>query len=69
MFTKSTEKRSKTYDLKQIVGKWHWNEDQLQIEKSLASPSLYDVLTVLLGMGAEDLYALRVSREGWIFPS
>ncbi len=67
IFTKSTETRSKDYDLKRIVQEVKWNGNSLLIQKSLASPALYDVLTELLRLDKITLYTLTISRRGWVF--
>ncbi|MDD4223422.1 MAG: TIGR03960 family B12-binding radical SAM protein [Candidatus Cloacimonetes bacterium] len=67
VFTKSTPKRSKSYDLRQIILSTNWDEHQLLIGKSLASPALYDVLAELLDLAKTELYALPVTRRDWLF--
>ncbi|MCB5284895.1 MAG: TIGR03960 family B12-binding radical SAM protein [Candidatus Cloacimonetes bacterium] len=67
IFTKSTATRSKDYDLKRIVTSTEWNGSRLLIGKSLASPSLYDVLAELLELDKTELYALPVTRYDWLF--
>lgn len=66
-FTKSTETRSKSYDLKQIIQLVNWNEGVLEIRKSLASPALYDVLAELLKLEKASLYSCPVTRWDWVF--
>ena len=67
IFTKSTATRSKDYDLKRIVLTTEWSGSCLLIGKSLASPSLYDVLAELLALEKTKLYALPVTRRDWLF--
>ncbi|NLW19482.1 MAG: TIGR03960 family B12-binding radical SAM protein [Candidatus Cloacimonetes bacterium] len=67
LFTKSTPKRSKSYDLRQIILSSQWQNNRLLIGKSLASPSLYDVLAELLMLDKTQLYAFSVTRLDWIF--
>ncbi len=66
MFTKATETRSKTYDLRQIVQSASWDGDDLILDKSLASPSLYDVLGALFAADRQNLYQYRITRVGWL---
>lgn len=67
VFTKSTATRSRDYDLKEIVINARWQEDQLVLVKSLASPALYDVLSELLRLDKTALYSFHIRRSGWIF--
>ncbi len=67
IFTKATDTRSKSYDLKQIILGWEWREGLLYLRKSLASPSLYDVLTELFALDKAELYRFRIVRTGWDF--
>lgn len=67
IFTKSTPTRSKEYDLRRIVTSSEWNGSRLLIGKSLASPSLFDVLAELLALDKTELYALSVTRYDWLF--
>lgn len=69
LFTKTTPKRSKTYDLRQIILSTQWQNKRLLIGKSLASPSLYDVLAELLMLDKTQLYKFSVTRLDWIFPT
>lgn len=68
LFTKCSEKRSKTYDLKQIILALELNGDSLMIHKSLQSPSLYDVLAEILKMDKRDLFRYRVIRRRFGYP-
>nr|MDK2850371.1 hypothetical protein [Candidatus Cloacimonadota bacterium] len=61
---KQTEKRQKIYDLKNIISSITLHGTQLVLRKSLASPSLYDVLSALLNLPKEDLYRCRIIRRG-----
>lgn len=67
VFTKSTDSRSKSYDLKQIIHSANWNAGELEIRKSLASPALYDVLAELLKLDKPPLYNCTVTRWDWVF--
>jgi radical SAM family uncharacterized protein/radical SAM-linked protein len=67
IYTKSTEKRSKTYDLKQIVLSMRLIDDQLQLHKSLQSPSLYDVLPQILQIPKHELFHCRIVRSAFGF--
>ncbi|MDD2422748.1 MAG: hypothetical protein PHG34_00865, partial [Candidatus Cloacimonetes bacterium] len=64
---KQTEKRSKRYDLKQIVISLQLQDQQLFIEKKLESPSLYDLLSAILDLDKETLYHCRAVRQEFIF--
>ena len=61
---KKTEKRQKSYELKKIIHSISLVGSQLELHKSLASPSLYDVLSALLKLPKEDLYRCRIIRCG-----
>lgn len=69
LFTKTTPKRSKTYDLREIIVSTQWQNNRLLIGKSLASPSLYDVLAELLTLDKNQLYGFSVTRLDWILPT
>ncbi|MDI3504288.1 MAG: hypothetical protein PWP64_1224 [Candidatus Cloacimonadota bacterium] len=62
VFEKKTEKRRKTYDLKQIILHLELQENQLHIHKLLASPSLYDVLAAVLALSKIELYQCQILR-------
>ena len=61
---KKTEKRQKSYELKNIIHSISLDGSRLELQKSLASPSLYDVLSALLRLPKEDLYRCRIIRRG-----
>lgn len=67
IFTKSTEKRSKTYDLKQIVISMRLQDNQLNMHKTLQSPSLYDILPVVLQIPKTELFHCRIVRQAFGF--
>ncbi len=62
VFVKETEKRSKSYDLKEIVLSWKMLDEGLLLKKSLQSPALYDVLEALIGFSREELYRYTIQR-------
>ncbi|HPM05043.1 MAG TPA: TIGR03936 family radical SAM-associated protein [Candidatus Cloacimonas sp.] len=64
-YTKSTETRSKTYDLKKIISNLEIVDNELLIVKSLESPSLYDVLSTILNIDKQTLYSLSIRRTGF----
>ncbi len=64
-YTKSTETRTKTYDLKGIVSYLELQDNDLILVKKLESPSLYDLLSAILELGKEVLYTLPVRRTGF----
>lgn len=64
-YTKSTETRSKTYDLKKIISNLEIVDNELLIVKSLESPSLYDVLSAILNIDKQTLYSLSIRRTGF----
>jgi radical SAM-linked protein len=64
IYTKTTEKRSKSYDLKEIIIALELQDKLLMIRKKLESPSLYDVLEAVLGIAKQELYRARVTRTG-----
>lgn len=64
-YTKSTETRTKTYDLKRIIISIELQDNELQLVKKLESPSLYDVLSAILELDKELLYSLSVRRTGF----
>jgi radical SAM family uncharacterized protein/radical SAM-linked protein len=66
-YTKTTETRSKTYDLRHIVQQIEWRNNELIIGKSLASPALYDILSNICGLEKAVLYSFRIKRTDWIF--
>jgi radical SAM family uncharacterized protein/radical SAM-linked protein len=66
-YTKTTETRSKTYDLRQIIQQIEWRNNELIIGKSLASPALYDILSNICGLEKAVLYSFRIKRTDWIF--
>lgn len=66
-YLKQTEKRSKRYDLKQIVISLQLQDQQLFIEKKLESPSLYDLLSAILDLDKETLYHCKAVRQEFIF--
>lgn len=67
LFTKDTGKRSKTYDLKEIILKTEVIGNTLCLTKKLESPALYDVLAALLEIPKTDVFAMRVVRVAWMF--
>lgn len=67
IYTKSTEKRSKTYNLKQIVFSMILQDNLLIIHKSLQSPSLYDVLAEILNIPKKELYHCHIERLSFGF--
>jgi radical SAM family uncharacterized protein/radical SAM-linked protein len=67
IFTKTTETRTKSYDLKEIILSIRWEEGRLLIHKSLASPALYDVLAEFLGLPKPTLYSFKVCRQSWSY--
>ncbi|MBW6513908.1 MAG: TIGR03960 family B12-binding radical SAM protein [Candidatus Syntrophosphaera sp.] len=67
IFTKSTATRSKSYDLRSIVVAWEWRSNSLWLQKSLASPALYDVLAELFKLDKTILYTFKVIRRDWVF--
>lgn len=62
VFVKETPKRSKSYDLKDIVISWEATEEGIKIRKSLQSPALYDVLEALTDFTREELYRFGIQR-------
>jgi len=66
-FTKTTPSRSKDYDLKRIVQALQLEPELLILDKSLASPSLYDVLGELLNWDKARLYKLDFERLDWLW--
>lgn len=62
VFVKETPKRSKSYDLKDIIISHSETEDGILLHKSLQSPALYDVLEVLLGFSRTELYRFVIQR-------
>ena len=66
-FLKQTEKRSKRYDLKQIVISLQLQDQQLSIDKKLESPSLYDLLSAILDLDKATLYHCRAVRQDFVF--
>ncbi|MFO8145434.1 MAG: TIGR03960 family B12-binding radical SAM protein [Candidatus Syntrophosphaera sp.] len=67
IFTKTTQTRSKSYDLKKVVLGISWQQDDLIVLKSLASPALFSVLSALFALEAQKLYQFRLIRSGWQF--
>ena len=65
IFTKSSETHSKTYDLKKILHSLELCPEGLRIHKSLQSPSLYDLLSAVLGLDKAQLFRYRVVREAF----
>ena len=63
IYTKTTERRSKSYDLKEIVLALEQQGNTLIIRKKLESPSLYDVLEAVLGIAKQELYRARIVRQ------
>lgn len=66
-FTKSTPTRSQSYDLRRIVLAASWQDQRLVLQKSLASPALYDVLAEVLGLDKSTLYSCQITRRDWGF--
>jgi radical SAM family uncharacterized protein/radical SAM-linked protein len=66
IYTKSTPTRSKTYDLARIIQSIHLEGANLHVDKLLESPALFDVLSAIFGWEKKQLYALRVTRTGFI---
>lgn len=64
-YTKQTDKRSKTYDLKKIILSISISPDGLNLHKSLQSPSLYDVLSEILRLEKTELFRCRLIRTGF----
>jgi radical SAM-linked protein len=62
IYTKQTEKRCKSYELKDIILKMQLSDNSLRVEKKLESPSLYDVLEAVLGVPKSALYRATVVR-------
>ncbi|MGC9362056.1 MAG: TIGR03936 family radical SAM-associated protein, partial [Candidatus Syntrophosphaera sp.] len=67
IFTKTTQSRSKSYDLKKVILEISWDQDDLIVLKSLASPALFSVLSALFSLEAQELYQFRLIRSGWQF--
>ncbi len=65
-YTKSSETRSKTYDLKQIVHSLEITDSELILVKSLEGPSLFHILSAILSLDKHTLYSLRVQRTGFL---
>lgn len=62
IYTKQTEKRCKSYELKDIILKMKLSGNNLRVEKKLESPSLYDVLEAVLDIPKSALYRATVVR-------
>ena len=62
IYTKQTEKRCKSYELKDIILKMQLSGNNLRVEKKLESPSLYDVLEAVLDIPKSALYRATVVR-------
>ncbi|MBP7310442.1 MAG: hypothetical protein KA984_04060, partial [Candidatus Cloacimonetes bacterium] len=66
-YTKSTETRSKTYDLRKIILSLEITQEQLIISKLLEGPSLYGMLEAITGWDKKLLYTMPVARIGFGF--
>lgn len=64
-FIKKTEKREKSYDLKEIILDYQLSPTQLLLKKSLASPALYDVLEATFRLPKETLYQMQICRKAF----
>ncbi|HPQ31189.1 MAG TPA: TIGR03936 family radical SAM-associated protein, partial [Candidatus Syntrophosphaera thermopropionivorans] len=67
LFTKIKGNKSTTYDLKKIILKTSWKDQQLYLLKSLESPALYDILADLFRLDKTILYKFSLCRNGWTF--
>ena len=67
LFTKIKGNKTSTYDLKKIVLKTSWKDQQLYLLKSLESPALYDILADLFRLDKTILYKFSLCRNGWTF--
>lgn len=63
LFTKKTDKREKSYELKEIILDYQLAATQLLLKKSLASPALYDVLEAIFKLPKETLYQMQIRRK------
>lgn len=63
IYVKETEKRRKSYELKDIIQELSLAGNVLQIRKKLESPSLYDVLEAVLRVNKRELYRARIVRQ------
>lgn len=61
-YTKSTETRNKTYDLRQLILDMELMDSKLIITKRLESPSLYGMLEAITTWDKKLLYTMPVSR-------
>jgi len=66
-FTKSTEQRSKSYDLKEIILELALSDAALEMQKTLIGPSIWDILAELLNCPKTELFAGRLLRTDWIW--
>jgi radical SAM family uncharacterized protein/radical SAM-linked protein len=67
IFTKKTEKRCKSYDLRKIVLSMQLRDQSLIVHKSLQSPALYDILPEVLQISREELFSSRIVRQSFGF--
>lgn len=66
-FTKTTEQRSKSYDLKEIVLDLILDADLLKLEKTLIGPSIWGILAELLELPKAELFAGSLLRTDWLW--
>lgn len=64
---KSTAKRSKSYELKDIIQELSLKDKVLQIQKKLEGPSIWDILAELLKCEKEELFGGGLIRKAFVF--
>lgn len=69
VFTKTTDKKSKSYELKEIVLDWQLRPQEIELKKSLQSPSLYDVFAHLFSLSKEELFRFLITRRSFHWDS
>ncbi len=66
IFTKEKKGIQKNYDVKAIIQDIQYHDGRITIQKSLNSPSLYDLLEFILGIDKSLLYNKHVQRSRFI---
>ena len=67
LMIKSTPKRSKQHDLKELIWKLHLDGQELVIHKSLQGPSVWDILAELLNSDKQQLFEGKLQRTHFDF--
>ncbi len=64
-YTKGTPPKVKNYDLKEIIVSINLIGNELQLEKLLESPSVYEILPAVLTLEKTMLYQQKIYRNGF----